>query len=261
MSRLRLRVDGTSTTSSTELSLRLSGHKTHGALLYHFLTTLAIKGAHPMVGPVLGGTTVVIVVTRSPPIVSADSTPQLFSRSLSQPSIQCTTPAHAVGLVSVTVSSNNQNFFGVDDQFEFTPTATLASIFPYRGPVDGNALTSVFGASSRAFSFSCLPYLPFQHYCGAAIFISANEVKCYTPEMPIGVANVAISNNEQDYRGCYVGYVVARLFRVEPPQGPIAGGTRIYVMVFTLRLAIFLPPRRGSTLALPWSLPHSFQCR
>ena len=226
-------VDGTSTTSSTELSLRLSGHKTHGALLYHFLTTLAIKGAHPMVGPVLGGTTVVI----DGDSFSANSfcrfhTTVVLAQFISAQRIQCTTPAHAVGLVSVTVSSNNQNFFGVDDQFEFTPTATLASIFPYRGPVDGNTLTSVFGAEFHERSAS-LVYLTcrFNTTAVPAIFISANEVKCYTPEMPIGVANVAISNNEQDYHaGVTFEYVVARLFRVEPPQGPIAGGTRIYVI-------------------------------
>ena len=64
-----------------------------------------------------------------------------------------------------------------------------------------------------------------------AIFISPTEVKCYTPEMPKGVVEVAVSNNEQDYHGgATFEYVQTRLLRIDPPEGPVAGGTRISII-------------------------------
>jgi hypothetical protein len=45
---------------SVQLSLQLSGRSTLDTLTYHFLVTVVIDTAHPMVGPVHGGTTVVI---------------------------------------------------------------------------------------------------------------------------------------------------------------------------------------------------------
>ena len=86
---------------------------------------------------------------------------------------------------------------------EYTPAISLGSgtIFPDRGPVDGGTFVSVFGENFHERS-SNLAYLSCRFNVTAvpAIFISAREIKCYTPEMPPGLVNVAISNNLQARR-------------------------------------------------------------
>ena len=49
-----------STALTVQLSLLVSGRATLDTLTYHFLVTVIVETAHPMVGPVAGGTTVVI---------------------------------------------------------------------------------------------------------------------------------------------------------------------------------------------------------
>ena len=146
---------------TSELSLRLSGRQTIDTLPFHFLTTLFIETAHPLVGPVQGGTTVIIDGS----FFSANSFCKFAgavvpAHFVSTKRIQCASPAHPVGKVEVSISSNNQNFFGVQDQFEYTPIASIATIFPERGPVDGGTFVSVFGQdyherSASLFYLSC----------------------------------------------------------------------------------------------------------
>ena len=132
---------------TSELSLALSGRSTLDTLVYHFLVTLVIDTAHPMVGPIQGGTTVVVDGQH----FSANSFCQFGpagvvpAQFISTRRIQCVSPSHSVGYVPVSVSSNNQNFFGVVDQFEYTQFAVLVSAFPESGPVDGGTYVSVFG--------------------------------------------------------------------------------------------------------------------
>ena len=170
---------------TSQLSLRLSGRQTIDTLPYHFLTTLMIETAHPLVGPVQGGTTVVV----DGRYFSANSFCKFANavvpaHFVSTKRIQCAAPAHPVGKVEVSISSNNQNFFGVQDQFEYTPSASIATIFPDRGPTDGGTFVSVFGSDYHERSAS-LFYLTCRFNITAvpAVFISPTEVKCYTPEV------------------------------------------------------------------------------
>ena len=112
------------------------------------------------------------------------------------------------------------------DQFEYTPTADLGTIYPDRGPTDGGTFVSVFGEnfherSAELFYLSCR----FNITSVPAMFISAEEVKCYAPEMSAGLVGVAVSNNLQDFAGGLTfEYIIVRLVRVEPSDGPVHGG-------------------------------------
>ena len=56
-------INSQSSAVSAELSLQMSGRYTEDTLPFNFLVSLMITSAHPMVGPVTGGTTVVIDVS------------------------------------------------------------------------------------------------------------------------------------------------------------------------------------------------------
>ena len=85
----------------------------------------------------------------------------VVSRFVSPSRIMCVAPSHADGAVRVSVSSNGQNFFGLDGQFEYRTTSQLYSAVPSSGPVDGGTYTSVFGENfhERAASV-CVTHSP-----------------------------------------------------------------------------------------------------
>ena len=218
---------------SVELSLQLSGRTTLDYLKYHFLTTLFIENAHPLVGPVLGGTSIIVDGNHFTANSFCNFDGMVVPAQFISPArIQCSSPPHTVGSVKVAISSNNQNFFGVMDQFEYTPTADLGTIYPDRGPTDGGTFVSVFGEnfherSAELFYLSCR----FNITSVPAMYISAEEVKCYAPEMPAGLVGVAVSNNLQDFAGGLTfEYVIVRLVRIEPSDGPVHGGTRVLII-------------------------------
>lgn len=224
------------TAQSVALSLRISGQESLGFLLYHFLTTLHVETVHPMVGPVEGGTTLIIDGSH----FSASSACQFANvivpaQFVSSSRIRCVSPAHPIGHVMVTISSNNQNFFGRDDLFEYTPVIggrRLMSVWPPRGPVDGGTFVSVLGdffheRSASLFYLTCR----FNVTSVPAIHISKSEVKCYSPEHAAGVVDVAVSNNLQDYvGGAYYEFTHFRLLRLDPYDGPVSGGTIVTIV-------------------------------
>lgn len=224
--------DGNAAVSSA-LSLQMGGRYTDDSLSFHFLVTITINSAHPMVGPTAGGTTIIVdgahFTTGS---YCRFNTRVVPAQYVGRSRLRCVTPSHPAGYVHVSISSNDQNFFGVADQFEYTPVATLGSAMPVSGPVDGGTLVSVFGRNFHERSAS-LSYLicRFNLTAVPAIYISAREVKCVTPEMPAGVVNLAVSNNIQDYDDAVTmfSYTIVRLMGIEPPEGPVSGGTRIII--------------------------------
>ena len=218
------------TAQTIDLRLNLTGLLTSASIPFHFFKTPSIIGIHPMVGPVQGGTAVIVDGTSfSTGFWCRFGQAVVPSRRLTGERVQCIAPAaDSAGHVEVAISSNNQNFETAQSSFEYVPNLQLETVYPRNGPTDGGTFVSVFGSffherSGSLFYLQCR----FNTTAVPAIFISPSEVKCYTPEMPAGLVTVAVTNNLVDYfGGVYFEYSAVRLLRLEPSEGPASGGTR-----------------------------------
>lgn len=111
------------------------------------------------------------------------------------------------------------------------PVARLEMVSPSTGPIDGGSDVSVLGSAFHERS-SALFYLHcrFNSTSVPALFVSRREVRCSSPEMPDGHVEVAVTNNLLDYVGdVFFEYARVRVLRLHPHEGPVAGGTRVYI--------------------------------
>ena len=129
------------------------------------------------------------------------------------------------------VSSNPHDFTPADARFEYVPLLRLELLSPSVGPTDGGSLVSFLGGTFHERS-GALFYLRcrFNSTAVPGVFISAREVRCVTPEMPRSHVAAAITSNLLDYVGTLsFEYVSMLLVRLDPFEGPVAGGTRVAV--------------------------------
>ena len=173
------------------LALQIGGVDSRNTIPYHFLSSIIVVSAHPLIGPTTGGTLVTVeglhfTATSWCRFGDTAVVPAVF---ISSERVQCITPNHAVGHADVRVSSNRLDFYGVVNLFEYLDVAQVQSVYPAAGPVAGGTLVTLRGDffEERAAS---LYYLQcrFNITVVPAIFVSPTEVTCYSPEMSTGCA-------------------------------------------------------------------------
>ena len=156
------------------------------------------------------------------------TTPQYMDYGLSQ---QILFPSH------LSVSLNGQQF-SQPLTYDFAQRIIVSSVTPAGGPLTGGVLVHVLGANLRqghrvpgsevqalscAFGTSIVP----------ATFHSGNlSLSCTSPSRTPGEVVIEVTTNGQDFTNYsvpWMQYVPPQLSSVEPPSGPIRGGTLISV--------------------------------
>ena len=141
---------------------------------------------------------------------------------------------------------DDQNF-SVLWLFEYLPGP--AKHHPPRGPADGGTFVSISGDFFHERSAG-LAYLQCRfNDTSVLLTLSRPGVQCYTPEMPPGVVDVAITNNLADYSTSvlFYEYSLVRLLWLDPHEEPTSGGTVVQVMGIS-----FSPSNVFCHFAVPW---------
>ncbi|HEX7706030.1 MAG TPA: IPT/TIG domain-containing protein, partial [Thermoanaerobaculia bacterium] len=105
--------------------------------------------------------------------------------------ITCTTPAHAAGLVDVTVTNPDTQSDVLEDGFTYVaPAPTISGISPSGGPSTGGTEVTITGTgfqSGAEVTFA-------GNQCTGLTVVNATTITCTTPSMPAGTVDVTVTN-------------------------------------------------------------------
>ena len=201
--------------------------------MYTFTPQTRVSYISPANGPGAGGTILVVAGA------SFSATRQLRCRfgeievpavRVSSSFVNCTTPQHDAGVVTVEMSDNGVDFSSDQISFLYQDTVNVHSIAPGVIPANSTVAFRVLGSNF-------LPASTCQINDGIvamyASFISPNEIICvFDGTQELGTANVRVSNNLQDFTESYSTISIEETWTVQsldPVMGPARGGTPVQV--------------------------------
>eukprot|EP00698_Gefionella_okellyi_P014440 TRINITY_DN4005_c1_g1_i2.p1 TRINITY_DN4005_c1_g1~~TRINITY_DN4005_c1_g1_i2.p1 ORF type:complete len:2826 (+),score=696.32 TRINITY_DN4005_c1_g1_i2:356-8479(+) len=224
----------TPASASGSVSVEVSNNNldyTANAVQFTFLQNIAVSSLVPNVGPLTGGTVVVVggisFVSSSTLVCRFGSFPASAASWLSATRVQCASPPASVTSVTVEVSNNNQDFTTNGQLFEYIIASNVSSLFPTAGATAGGVVVTVYGAS-----FTPSMYCRFDTTVVFAQFNSTTSVTCVTPSHAFGSVAVEVSTNNQDFTANNVQYAylpAAAVSAVVPTSGSVVGGTNVTV--------------------------------
>jgi beta-lactam-binding protein with PASTA domain len=145
--------------------------------------------------------------------------------------IFCTTPAHAVGGVDVTVINPDGQSGTRTAGFTYTvaPPPTLGSVSPASGATAGGAPVTVNGTNFSAYGTT---RVTFDGVDATEVHVSSpSAVTCRTPAHALGAVNVAVVNSDGQSGTLEDGftYSAPQVTGVVPAAGSAEGGTPVTV--------------------------------
>jgi hypothetical protein len=158
---------------------------------YTYLVAPTLTSVSPAEGPSSGGTTVTLTGSgfRAGMQVSVGGTPAaVVSINPAGTSMTATTPAHAAGLVGVSVMTPG----GSDtlaNSFTYVAPPTLASVNPADGPAAGGTTVTITGTGLTGTTDVTFDGVP----CTGLVVVSDTEVTVDTPPHPAGLVDVVMS--------------------------------------------------------------------
>lgn len=212
---------------------------TNGGWRFEYVPDVEVSSVRPLSGPEMGGTAVTIA---GPNFVGQESvvcqfggpSSRVAGRWLDRASIVCTTPPQRPGSVQLAISTNGQQFVDTGLAYAYQPQATVRSLLPSTGSVQGGTIINVSGAGFiNTTEAACLVGERF----GEATYINPTLVQCRVPEAQTedgtSLAAVRIANNGVDFTDnldAIFEYVPSfEVIYVEPTAGPTTGGTTLRV--------------------------------
>src|SRR6478735_3950866 len=198
---------------------------------YGYQAPPAVASLSTTAGPVRGGTVVTLTGTRFTGVTRVDfgGTPARFT-FVSATSIRATTPAHAAGVVAVTVTTP----YGTSPEhtsstFAFDPVPAITSLSPQTGPPSGGTVVTLTGTGlsrATAVRFGSVA-------ASNLVRVSATTLRATTPRHASGPVDVQVTTP----RGTSATGVGARFAYGSPPvvgalsttAGPLRGGTVVTI--------------------------------
>ncbi|MBL8909820.1 MAG: IPT/TIG domain-containing protein [Archangium sp.] len=180
----------------------------------------------PVSGSSAGGTRVTLTGTGFLPgatvLFGTDASPMVTV--MSSTSVQAEAPAHAVGVVSISLRNTDNQLAELPRAFRYVAPPTLTAIGPNTGDVSGGTLITLTGTGFTPGSTVTLDGLP----ATQVAFVSATELTAFTPPHAPAMVDVVVSSDGVPATLVY-GFTYTRgvptLASVAPVSGPTTGGT------------------------------------
>ncbi len=187
-----------------------------------------VSSVSPNNGPVAGGTAVTITGTNfaAGATVTFGGTAATNVVVVSSTSITATTPAHAAGAVTVTVTANSQSG-SLTNGFTYVVPPTVSSMSPNSGSTSGGTAVTITGTN-----FVAGATVTFGGTAASnVVVVSSTSITATTPAHAAGAVTVTVTVSGQS--GSLTNgftYVVApTVSSVAPNNGPVAGGTAVTI--------------------------------
>ena len=209
-----------------------------GSFYYH--AALTASGASPAVGPERGGTRVSLLGggfrdAYTLRCAFGSTSAPVLARYVDESQLECSSPVHAAGSVSVLLSMNGQQYAASGVSYTYQVAASVSYISPSAALSEGGTPLTVHGHgfSSASESLGLLTC----RIGGAvrrAVWASSSALVCNSTRAAAGESRVEVSNNAREYTssGVRVRLVSLRVVDVQPWSGPIGGSTVVSVRAY-----------------------------
>ncbi|TCR03934.1 IPT/TIG domain-containing protein [Neorhizobium sp. JUb45] len=205
-----------------------------GLGLFTYLPTAqpSVILAAPLAGPVSGGTTVTLTGFNFTGAtgVSFGGTPATGVTVVNDTTIVATSPAHAVGLVDVSVISPSGTGIGLG-LYTYLPTLPPSVLLaaPLAGPVTGGTSVTISGLN-----FTGATSVSFGGVAATGVtVVNDSTITATAPAHPAGLVNVSVSSPTGTGLGLglytYLPTLPPSVLLVTPPAGAIGGGTPVTI--------------------------------
>ena len=161
---------------------------------FTYVVVPTVSSVSPNNGPVAGGTAVTIAGTNfaAGATVTIGGTPATNVVVVSGTQITATTPAHAAGAATVTVTVNGQSG-NLTNGFTYTGPPTVTSVSPNNGPVAGGTAVTITGTN-----FAAGATVTFGSNAATNIVVvSGTQITATTPAGSVGAVTVTVTVNGQ----------------------------------------------------------------
>lgn len=225
---------------SVNLELTVEGMDiTDSGWRFDYVPEVEVSNVHPLQGPEVGGTEVMVTGPAFSGLevvfcqFGAPSS-RTTGRWLSRTTFACETLPQKPGSVELAISINGQQFTKTGLTFSFQPLASVRSISPPRGSVNGGTVVTIEGAGFvNTVELACLV----GERLGDATYINPTMVECRVPAAATqergSLAAVRIANNGVDFTeslGILYEYVPQLdVLRIEPTIGSTEGRTMLQI--------------------------------
>ena len=110
--------------------------------------------------------------------------------------IECLSPSHNPGIVSLSISNNGMDFSPSTAEYEFYGRVFIYSISPLQGTVAGGTTVKIRGSG---FIFSSLLRCKFGDREVGASFIDSENIRCISPQHLNGSVILSVTNNGYNF--------------------------------------------------------------
>ena len=208
--------------------------------VFRFLSTdLGIDSVSPLLGPITGGT--VVVVTTTIPLPETGLLRCVFGyvsavgEAIGPYSFSCKSPAlSAPGTVVLSISLDGQpasSLAGQSYLYKFYRPPSIGLAIPAFGTSIGGTKVLIEGAYflnttqlSCKFGDKIVP---------VSLYVSSEQIVCISPGGALGAVSLSVANNGVDFTSVTdsaFGYVESQpLLTMTPTLGPITGGTTVHI--------------------------------
>jgi len=185
-----------------------------------------IAGISPGSGPIAGGTMVTIAGTNfvSGAIVTIGDTPAT-DIIITGTSIAAMTPAHAAGVVAVSVTNPDAQADILADAFTYVGPPTVASVSPASGPTAGGTTVTIDGMNFANGATVTIGGVP----ATGITVVNPTTITAIAPAHAAGASTVVITNPDTQSGAGVNGFTYIApapvIASVTPGSGPTTGGT------------------------------------
>ena len=196
---------------------------------FTYVVVPTITSISPNNGPIAGGTAVTITGTNfaAGATVTIGGTAATNVVVVSGTQITATTPAHAAGAVTVTVTVNSQSG-SLTNGFTYNAPPTVSSVSPNNGPIAGGTAVTITGTN-----FATGATVTFGGTAATnVVVVSATQITATTPAGSAGAVTVTVTNPGVPGGSLANGFtyvVIPTVTSISPNNGPIAGGTAVTI--------------------------------
>jgi hypothetical protein len=197
---------------------------------FTYVAALVLTSLSPASGPSAGGTTVTLNGSsfQSGASVSFGGVDSGQVTFVSSTGLVAVTPAHAAGVVNVTVRNPDNQTGTLSSGFTYNAAPTIKDVTPNTGPAGGGTPVTLTGGnyqSGATVSFGGVNST-------AVTFINGTELHALTPAHAAGAVNVVVTNPDSQSATLSGGFsynVAPTIASASPIAGSAAGGTAVTI--------------------------------
>jgi DNA-binding protein YbaB len=200
------------------------------ASAYVFVAAPTLSSVSPAGGPAAGGTGVTITGANfvSGATVTFGGTAATGVVVTNSTTITATTPAHAAGAVTVTVTNPDTQVGSLASGFAYAAAPGVSSVSPNNGPAAGGTGVAITGTN-----FVSGATVTFGGTAATGVVVTnSTTITATTPAHAAGAVTVTVTNPDTQVGSLASGFAYAAapgVSSVSPNNGPAAGGTGVTI--------------------------------